>query len=575
MRLLVASDKDTVAEYLQGVGYEVRNLYSNDLAIKAIKEFNIDVIVYFTSVQTTITHEQCIRELKELGKRVLLITDDIDLLNYAAALGITDIMMYPVKAEDVLHCIRNPATSTDVAELILKFKRSKEKASGDSNKVDSSIDKRKLMVPLDGVKVNGKLTAVLGTSNIILEDWIKANFCDDIEVIASIADSEDLKQKIIDCRPHICVLVRQGQLGGIAAVEEMVLWSADKVPAIFFIAGVLDEQGIKMTDRARQAGVNYIVSCEKGGEIYGGEMVYALSNIIKELQQIEESTSDDYVKNTESRSTLSSLFQGASILGKAIKNSADIATEKTKINIAKKTNPRINKREGISLEEPTENLIYNGNLKNPTSIMPGGILAVVSPWRPNLAGRLSAHAVKMFAEIEGCEVAYIGASGHSTGAMWMDLPEEVLMMSDWRVPGSNNPIVQDNLRIYAVDPIKNLHPGLESDLWNLLKQARKTATYTVVDCAADISIAQKVTHQGRSVLLMILPGNDPVELKVSSLWTKNIMDGKQNVVTGIDLRGVPSGIPEGIKPKVVIRNNPADALTMALRKTNEDDFIWN
>ena len=47
------------------------------------------------------------------------------------------------------------------------------------------------------------------------------------------------------------------------------------------------------------------------------------------------------------------------------------------------------------------------------------------------------------------------------------------------------------------------------------------------------------------------------------------------MVTGIDMRGVAASIPEGLKPKVIIRNNPADALIMAMIKNKDDEFIWN
>jgi hypothetical protein len=200
---------------------------------------------------------------------------------------------------------------------------------------------------------------------------------------------------------------------------------------------------------------------------------------------------------------------------------------------------------------------------------------LVSPWRPNLAGRLAAQAVKLLYDVEGSQVAYIGASKNSTGAMWLDIPDDELMMSDWRVPGSSCPTVRDNLTIYAVDPVKDLTLEGEQDLWCILREARKTSTYTVMDFAGDISLIQKVAHLGRAVVLVVLPGGDPVEYKISSLWLRNLMEGKQNVVTGIDLRGVPQNIPEGLKPKVVIRNSPADALSVALRRNGDGRFTWN
>jgi len=149
------------------------------------------------------------------------------------------------------------------------------------------------------------------------------------------------------------------------------------------------------------------------------------------------------------------------------------------------------------------------------------------------------------------------------------------MMSDWRVPGSQCPVKKDNLVVYAVDPSKDLNPESENEVWAILREVRKYATYTVIDLGGDIKLAEKAAHQGRAVLLVVLPGADPVELKVSQLWLRNIHEGKKNIITGIDLRGCPPMMPEGVIPKVIVRNNPADAISMALRKNDENEFIWN
>ncbi|KJR99573.1 MAG: hypothetical protein VR68_08630 [Peptococcaceae bacterium BRH_c4a] len=414
---------------------------------------------------------------------------------------------------------------------------------------------------------------IMGIGDTRIEEWIRTNFLD-VEVMASSVDPEELKKTIKEISPDICIFMRQSLKGGVPEADDLVVWAADYVPAILFLVGELDDEGKEMAIRAREAGVRNIITCEIGGEIYGDEFVFVLKNIIREVQggRPGQGKNRPPVKGL----TKSLFLRGAGILGKAVKQTAETASEKVKSSAVKKSiKPKINKNEGISLDEEPEQTVAFQNLNNPTAIVPGGILAVVSPWRPGLAGRLAAQAVKIFSQGKGVEVAYIGASGSSTGALWLDLPEDVLMMSDWRVPGSNYPIALENLRIYAVDPVKNLSPEIQGELWNLLKDARKTATYTVMDFAGDIANAQKAAHQGRSVLLVILPGNDPVELKISSHWMKNIMDGKQNVVTGIDLRGVPHSIPEGMKPKIIVRNNPADALTIALSKNINEEFIWN
>ncbi|MCL6612433.1 MAG: hypothetical protein K6T66_12905 [Peptococcaceae bacterium] len=428
----------------------------------------------------------------------------------------------------------------------------------------------------------GKPGAVLGVGDARIEDWIKENFSDQMDVLTASTDPEEIRRSIGELHPDICIIMRQSAIGGIPGAGDLAVWAAGRVPAVLFIAGELDGPGKQMVDRAAGAGVRHIISCEKGGFISGDELVYVLSGIIRELQdpgRPGNEKKDRVPFSGEARKTINSLLQGAGIFSRAPK-AAETAPEKVPARarprvVSKKARPRINMAEGLSLENKTPPEASVNSLKNPTAIVPGGILAVVTPWRPSLAGRLAAQAVRILSEVEGSEVAYVGASKNSTGAVWLNVSDEELMMSDWRVPGSSFPIERENIRIYAVDPAKDLPAGGETDLWDMVRQARKTATYTVLDFAGDMAAAGKAAHQGWAVVLAVLPGSDPVEYKTASLWFRNLAEGRQNVVAGIDLRGSPGGIPEGLRPKVVIRNNPADALASVLKKNNGDGFIWN
>jgi hypothetical protein len=300
-----------------------------------------------------------------------------------------------------------------------------------------------------------------------------------------------------------------------------------------------------------------------------------MQNIVRKLQEaeadIKENNTGNKVKARQNPvEGLQTLKINATKLGKILK---PVSTPKNKPK--KKIKPaKINMKKGLALDEkPAEEQIKQNIVKTPTVIVPGGLFAVVTPWRPGLAGRIAAQAVKMFAE-RG-EVAYIAATGQSTGAIWLDVPEEELIMSDWRVPGSQAPVKRDNISIYAVDPAKNLNNISNGDLWDLVKTVRKDVTYTVLDFGSDINAAHKAAFLGRSVVLVIIPGGDPVETRTSLFWLKTLREGKQNIVPGIDLRGSPPAVPEGLEPKVIIRNNPADALSMALRISEKDEFIWN
>ncbi|OPX94983.1 MAG: Response regulator PleD [Pelotomaculum sp. PtaB.Bin104] len=425
------------------------------------------------------------------------------------------------------------------------------------------------------LKSNQKPTVLLGLGNEEINNWFSNTFCEDLNIVGKVSTLDEFQSSVVEKRPWIVVLSRLGSMGGIPEADKMAEWAAENVPYVIYILGELDEEGIEISDRLKANGVAHIISCPVGGFISTDELVFLIYNIIREVRQGGE-VNDQQEKDTTSEKTADTiriLKNGAGKLSQILKQTAGKAVkEKEK----KKIRPRVkNYDEGVALEEKETVEVFNENIKNPTAIVPGGVFAIVSPWRPGLAGRLAAQAVKLLSEVEGSEVTYIGASKQSTGAMWLNIPEDELMMSDWRVPGSQCPIKKDNLTIYAVDPAKDLEPESKNETWAILKEARKTAGYTVMDLGGEMDMAMKAAHQGRVVILVILPGADPVELKASQLWLRNLQDGKKNIVTGIDLRGCPPVMPEGIKPKVVVRNNPADALSTAIRRNQDDEFVWN
>lgn len=467
-------------------------------------------------------------------------------------------------------------------DMTKKIDNTEEKKPADKKIKNEEMQESISCHPVHPVRKRiGKPTAILGVGDSRIEDWVKKNFSDQMDIMSCLTDPEVIKQYVVDYFPDILILMRQGAIGGVPDTEKLAVWSVSRVPAVLYIVGELDNHGKYMMNQAMNVGVRHIISCEKGGYISGDEFFFVLTNIIREMNQIgqnEQQQKEVESLSDESRKTITSLFKGAGLIGKTIKETAGDVTDKARTKkplTLKKVKPKINMTDGLSLEEEKTGEMINVNLKNPTSIVPGGILAIVSPWRPNLAGRLAAQAVRILSEVEGSEVVYVGASKSSTGALWLNVSDEELMMSDWRIPGSSFPITQENIKIYAVDPTKDLQVEGEVNLWGIVKQARKTATYTVMDFGGDMAAAEKAAHQGRAVLLPVLPGNDPVEYKISLLWLRNFTEGKQNVVTGIDLRGSPNGIPEKLRPKVVIRNNPANALSSVLKKNSDDEFIWN
>ncbi|SFH34310.1 hypothetical protein SAMN05660649_04825 [Desulfotomaculum arcticum] len=431
-------------------------------------------------------------------------------------------------------------------------------------------------------KRTGTITLSLAINSEDLHKWFTTTFSRlvNIKIIESISHDE-IKQHIYDNKPDILILMRNGPMGGIPESEQLAEWSVKEVPAVLYIAGELDDEGKRIVKQVESSGVRHILTCQEGGFISGEELVFHVHNIVKELNETDiNAQNNDKDTDQDKKDVIDNLSvfkKGVSRLGGILKTSSqeEDNNDQLKIKHKKKHKGKANLREGISLDDSNVDKEDDAvEISHSNAIIPGGLFAVVSPWRPGLAGRLCAQAVKMLADINDSIVAYIGASSLSTGSMWLDISDEELIMSDWRVPGSQAPVEKDNIEIYAVDPVKNLKSNYDEELWALVKSVRKKATYTVIDFADDINSAQKAAFHGWSVLLVIVPGGDPVETKTTIHWLKALQEGKKNVITGIDLRGAPPAIPEGIKPKVTIRNNPADALVMSLKITDKAELHW-
>jgi len=530
--------------------------------------------------------DEAIYHLRALGYRVVMLPGEITeestktLVKSAAGMGVYDFVYDPYTGEDVTQRILSPATVADVCQLLddVSVGEDPENEAKPSDTSPALLRRfAEKVADRIGHKIAGhnptcgkKPSVLLGMGSEELNNWFSNTFSDGVRIVGTVSGLGDFKAKVLEEHPCIVVLSRLGSMGGIPEADIMAEWAADYVLNVLYIAGELDEEGKEISDRLKASGIEHIISCPVGGFVSTDELVFVIYNIIRKTRKGEEDNGQQEEETASERTadTLRLLKNSAGKLSQIIRQTADKAVQEKKKQVK-------NRNEGIALEEKTAVEIFNENIKSPTTIVPGGVLVIVSPWRPGLAGRLAAQAAKLFSEVEGGEVAYIGASKQSTGALWLDIPEDELMMSDWRVPGSQCPIKKENLTIYAIDPAKDLNPESENETWAILKEARKTATYTVMDLGGDMNTAMKAAHQGRVVILVIVPCADPVELRVSQLWLRNLKEGKKNIVEGIDLRGCPPVMPEGIKPKVVVRNNPADALSLALRGSTKDEFIWS
>ncbi|WP_003545682.1 hypothetical protein [Desulfotomaculum nigrificans] len=143
MNILVAAPDDQIRDYLKESGYNAWSLYSNDLIIPMIEKYQIDTVIYLTKVNAVISHEDAITDTRKKLIRVLLVADrkkEESLMNYAAAIGVTDILTYPLNLEEILHRLKNPATIDEVFAFLKQVHQSTDSKvtpnTGDRNLIN-------------------------------------------------------------------------------------------------------------------------------------------------------------------------------------------------------------------------------------------------------------------------------------------------------------------------------------------------------------------------------------------------------------------------------------------------------
>ncbi len=254
MRILVAAADDTLADYLRTAGHKAKTLYVNDLATRAAREFKADVIIYQTTVTATINHEDVIKELHDNGFRMVLIADPNDhLVIYVLALGIKDLLLFPLDPATILHRIENPATVDEVArqvrkknahELATKNKIAKEDKKnhlllwfkrGEKNNHDDDEDLSKiptLITPT--LKVNTRKRKLAG--NIDNADSLSGSFNGQVGLIDYsknlIIVTGDKETEIYDHiiktkKPTVAIDAYSGRIACKLGVEPNSMWEHD------------------------------------------------------------------------------------------------------------------------------------------------------------------------------------------------------------------------------------------------------------------------------------------------------------------------------------------------------------
>ncbi len=133
------------------------------------------------------------------------------------------------------------------------------------------------------------------------------------------------------------------------------------------------------------------------------------------------------------------------------------------------------------------------------SLSRGGALYLVCPARPALAGEIAAALCR---DIKNSALI-CGVPG-SVAAVELGVPQEQLIVSDWRIPGSNAPILHDDVTVWPIDPLKfsNIIP----DIHRIVDQIKGKFSLTIVDCGGSLEACSR-TSRDEGVLVLTREGD--------------------------------------------------------------------
>jgi len=121
VRLVIASkNQKNLVPYLQAAGHDIKELLSNDLAVRICQETQADAILYFEDICEMMPHEDVLQDLVlQQHIRIILVVDrESPLITYAAAVGVKDFVFLPTEPATILEVIEHPGTSESAATLL-------------------------------------------------------------------------------------------------------------------------------------------------------------------------------------------------------------------------------------------------------------------------------------------------------------------------------------------------------------------------------------------------------------------------------------------------------------------------
>lgn len=123
-----------------------------------------------------------------------------------------------------------------------------------------------------------------------------------------------------------------------------------------------------------------------------------------------------------------------------------------------------------------------------------GTLYVICPSRPAAASEI---AVKLSRQINN--VGFVCASGSSVSAKILGVPDKALITADWRILGSNAPIDWEGMKVWPVDPYKQITTSY--DIHKLVDEIKGYFSLVIVDCAGNLDLCQRIAYDEGVILI--------------------------------------------------------------------------
>ena len=507
MRLVIASkNQKNLVPYLQAAGHDIKELLSNDLAVRICQETQADAILYFEDICEMMPHEDVLQDLVlQQHIRIILVVDrESPLITYAAAVGVKDFVFLPTEPATILEVIEHPGTSESAATL-LRGSKTVTVATPPQEKESKEL------------KAKGKPSIFKKVTNLFGLN-IKSDNMQDVKA----SDAENTNEKAMPERD----LEKTQSMEVSMKVQDIKKQSMqDMQDRKKVLCLGLDDISSQLTER-----IEVVSDPENAQAVISNINAFSFAPEDKYLIVLGTGTIADFtVKTARPDAYIAENIEDAlAALNCGEKKESHMKAQeetpeppKAEQSAEQSIKEKLAAMDDETKEERTYDFVEQTSKPNNLTVLPGragskghaiafnSALYIVCPTMPGKAGDRAAAISK---NVNRC--AFVCAASGSMGAISLGIPAKDLICKDWRVPGSNAPLEWGDILVWPVDPYKFLK--VNESPHGLIEGIKHKFRITVVDCAGDMEIVSGVSNNDGIIVLY-----DQVVDPATSYWLKN------------------------------------------------------